>query len=132
MREPTSRQLRDQEDLERAQEMQESGASDRGLPIHKKYRVNPQFSRTPTAICSNIYLGLPTCEKGEDRFCYSREVCECQAMLDGSGLLTKEAKTLFDRKAAAAVNQARRMMDQQEGHGMSEYELREIIKRILD
>lgn len=115
------RKLQDLEDQERAREAQENGATSRGLPPGKKYRVDPEYARRPTAICELPTIGLPCCEKGEGRHCMWRGVCSHQLMSDGV-TRTPQAEKLYQEEVNKALRHARAVSDKDPSFGSVDWE----------
>lgn len=93
------------EDEERARDME--GRGTRGLPPSKKYRADPGYARVPIAICDNSTIGLPTCPKGEGKYCYCKEPCESQMRLDNPKKRIPAAEKLYQESKMKAIHHAR-------------------------
>ena len=44
-------------------------------PPSQMYKVDESYSKYPTGKCENPSLGLPICEKGENKLCYNKLPC---------------------------------------------------------
>lgn len=125
---------RDRQDIEKAEELQASGVSGRGLPPSKRYKVDPLFSREPKAICENVRsLGLPPCKFGEGIYCYSRRVCSSQLDINDPDNHTPQAKQVLKREMDAALQHARKVSSRvNDSDTMTDQEHEELMRRILE
>lgn len=64
------------------------------------------MSGTPTAICGNIQMGLPACERGQGKYCYWMKVCSSQMRLDDPEVRTRKAQILYDMEKKKALDYA--------------------------
>lgn len=61
------------------------------------------------AICGNTQLGLPCCEKGEGKYCYSPHLCSQQMNLLNPEKRTLGAEELYKKETREAKTHAARM-----------------------
>lgn len=68
------------------------------LRASRRFLIDKSFSNKPVAICDNTNMGLPVCEKGEGKYCYSILPCECKCVIDGEkGEKSARTEALFRR-----------------------------------
>lgn len=125
---------RDQQDIEKAEDLQSAGISSKGLPPSKRYKVDPQYSREPKAFCGNVKkLGLPPCRYGEGTYCYSRKVCESQLSLDNPDEYTDGAKKKASMEEQRALEHAREISSQmRDERSMSDEEYSSLVNKIME
>lgn len=102
------------QDAERAADRRSAMDRVPKLAADKMYRVDPNYSRIPYAVCENVFLGLPCCKNGIGRYCYCRIPCGRQYALGatqyGDPYVSAEAERLSKLEIHDAVEHAREIM----------------------
>lgn len=118
-----------------AREYRETHETIPDLPADKMYKVDPTFSRRPTAVCGNTLIGLPCCEKGMGKHCYCKIPCSSQYKLGSTDIskarhVSIEVKKLEKEEMEAAIQHAHEVMKTQRPEVETNVDL--IVKYLLE
>lgn len=130
------RYSRNESDIEKAKEIQSTRGDDiKGLPVDKRYKVDPEYSRDPTAICQlKKMFDIPeVCDKECNGYCYWRKVCSSQLDINGDGttILTKEAQALLDEEYRKAIEHSKDLWSKHRVPETTDLNIDEMVKAIL-
>lgn len=121
-----------QKDITEAEDLENHPHNKKYLNASKYYLIDKDYSKKPVAECANTRMGLPTCNKGEGRYCYYRKSCELQNRLDGSDRLIPSAAHLLHKKATELHRKTNEEMSDFNPEDLPDEYYDELTRRILE
>lgn len=88
------------------------------------------MSGTPTAVCGNIEMGLPTCDRGSGKYCYWLKTCSNQMHLEDPSHRTMRAEVLYQYEKKRALEHGREISDGDPVFESEEFNA--VLKEILE